>query len=205
MTIAPLAGHACHSVEQRYMIGIMSPPLIALLDRLEGREIEFAAGAPVFHLGDPVRCVHVVRSGVVHLVRHQDNGSALILQRAGPNSILAEASLYSASYHCAAQAEIAAVTWAIPRTGLLARIENDTELAIAWARHLAHEVQQARLQSEILSLKTVAARLDAWVSWHGSLPARGHWSTLAHEIGVSPEALYREIALRRRQHVVTNI
>ncbi len=133
------------------------------------------------------------------LFRCQDNGTALILQRAGPNSILAEASLYSASYHCAARAEVAAVTWAIPRAGLLARIEEDAELAIVWARHLAHEVQQARLQSEILSLKTVAARLDAWVSWHRSLPARGHWSTLAHEIGVSPEALYREIALRRRR------
>ncbi|TSE12847.1 Crp/Fnr family transcriptional regulator [Mesorhizobium intechi] len=179
------------------MIEIMSLPLVALLDRLEGREIDFAAGSPVFHQGDPVRFIHVVRSGVLHLVRHQDNGTALVLQRAGPNTILAEASLYSASYHCAARADVAAVTWAVPRAGLLARIEEDTKLAIAWARHLAHEVQQARLQSEILSLKTVAARLDAWVSWHGSLPARGHWSTLAREVGVSPEALYREIASRR--------
>lgn len=202
MASAPLTRHACHSLVQRYMIEIMSSPLIALLDRLEGREIAFAAGAPVFHLGDPIRFIHVVRSGVVHLVRHQDNGTALILQRAGPNSILAEASLYSASYHCAARAEVAGVTWAIARAGLLARIEEDTELAIAWARHLAHEVQQARLQSEILSLKTVAARLDAWVSCHGSLPARGHWSMLAHEVGVSPEALYREIAWRRRRDTI---
>ncbi|KQV01555.1 hypothetical protein ASD12_03365 [Mesorhizobium sp. Root102] len=202
MAIAPLDRHACHSLKQRYMIEIMSLPLIALLDHLEGHDIEFVAGAPVFHLGDPVRFIHVVRSGVVHLVRHQDNGTALILQRAGPNSILAEASLYSASYHCAAQAEVAAVTWAIPRGGLLTRIEEDTELAIAWARHLAHEVQQARLQSEILCLKTVAARLDAWVSWHGSLPARGHWSTLAREVGVSPEALYREIAWRRKRDTI---
>lgn len=94
------------------------------------------------------------------------------------------------------------MTWAIPRAGLLTRIAADTELAIAWARHLAHEVQQARLQSEILSLKTVAARLDAWVSWHGRLPTRGHWSAVAHEVGVSPEALYREIARRRKRDAI---
>ena len=43
----------------------------------------------------------------------------------------------------------------------------------------------------------VSARLDAWLAWHGELPPRGDWKQLADQIGVSPEALYREMARRR--------
>lgn len=183
------------------MIEIMSPSLFALLDNLPGRLCEFAAGEQVFHFGDPIRNIHAVRSGVIHLIRHQDNGSILVLQRAGPASILAEASIYSNQYHCDARAETAALTWAIPRATLRTRLQQDPELAVVWARHLAREVQQARLQAEILFLKTVAARLDAWIAWHGTLPAKGHWSVVAQQIGVSPEALYRELARRRATKV----
>jgi CRP/FNR family transcriptional regulator, dissimilatory nitrate respiration regulator len=58
-------------------------------------------------------------------------------------------------------------------------------------------VQSARLRAEVLALKTVTARLDAWIAWNGPLPGKGKWMTIAGEIGVSPEALYREIAKRR--------
>jgi CRP-like cAMP-binding protein len=64
--------------------------------------------------------------------------------------------------------------------------------------HLAHELQRARLHAEILSIRTVAKRLDAWLATRGGdAPHRGEWKTAANEIGVSPEALYREMARRR--------
>ncbi len=180
------------------MIAIMFSELAAVLDGLPGRELDFRPGAPVFHLGDAVRLVHVVRAGVVHLIRYQEDGSALILQRAGAASILAEASVYSTRYYCDARAEIAAVTWAVPRDELRYRLAENPEFSQAWARHLAHEVQRARLHAEILSLKSVKARLSAWIAWNGALPRKGLWSNVANEIGVSPEALYREIAKRQR-------
>lgn len=63
--------------------------------------------------------------------------------------------------------------------------------------YLAREVWQARFRSELLSLKTVAARLEEWLNWQcGGLPPKGEWKTLAEQLGVSPEALYREIARR---------
>lgn len=180
------------------MIEVMSSELAPLIERLPGRELTFAAGAPVFHIGDAVRFVHFVRAGIIHLVRHQDDGSALILQRARSGSILAEASVYSAQYHCDARAETQAVTWTVTRRSLLDEISESPDLERAWTSHLAHEVQRARLHAEILSIKTVAARLNAWCAWHGALPGKGQWATIANEIGVSPEALYREIANRRR-------
>lgn len=180
------------------MIEIMSLMLGPLLSHLRGRERAFAAGESLFHQGDIVRCLYIVRSGTVHLVRHQDDGSALILQRAGQGSILAEASVYSARYHCDARAETDATTWAVSRGDVRNQLARRPELAEAWAGHLAHEVQRARLHAEILSLRTVAARLTAWTAWHGPLPAKGQWSLIAREIGVSPEALYREVANRRK-------
>jgi hypothetical protein len=49
-----------------------------------------------------------------------------------------------------------------------------------------------------LSLKTVAERLEGWLIWRGGgLPPKGAWKDIAAEIGVSPEALYRELAKRR--------
>lgn len=179
------------------MIIIMLPQLNLLLDRLPGGELEFAAGAAVFHRGDAIGLVHVMLAGVVHLVRHQDDGAALILQRAHAGAILAEASVYSQRYHCDARAETASTTRAIPRSYLRRALVNDPKFAETWARHLAYEVQRARLQTEILSLKTVAARLSAWMVWNGDLPRRGLWTNIANEISVSPEALYREIARRR--------
>jgi len=47
-------------------------------------------------------------------------------------------------------------------------------------------------------MKTVAERLGARLDWRGQLPPKGKWVELAAELGVSPEALYREIAKRKR-------
>ena len=126
------------------MIEIMSEELGSLLQGLQGRECEFATGALVFHLDDQVRLVHFVRRGAIHLVRTQEDGAALILQRARAGSILAEASVYSDRYHCDARAESDSVTWAVAREDLCRRLDANPELALDWARHLAHEVQRAR-------------------------------------------------------------
>ena len=176
---------------------IMSPLFALLLDGLRPQEKSYDAGDAVFHVGDPVQRMHFVREGVVILVRNQRRGSALILQRAGAGSVLAEASLYSERYHCDARAETAVTTWCVSRAELRRRIADSPDLSEAWSGYLAQEVQRARLHAEILSLRTVADRLDAWITCHGAPPAKGGAAAVALEIGVSHEALYREAAKRR--------
>ena len=106
---------SCHEFAASDMIAIMPAELDLLLHGLKGHDCEFAAGVPVFHINDPVRMVHFVRRGTIHLVRHQEDGAALILQRARAGSILAEASVYSDRYHCDARADSGAATWAVAR------------------------------------------------------------------------------------------
>ena len=75
---------------------------------------------------------------------------------------------------------------------------RDEAFSELWAGYLAREVQAARHLTEILSQKTVAERLDGWLAWQGTAPAfDGKWKDVAVQIGVSPEALYRELAKRR--------
>lgn len=162
-----------------------------------GQKRTLGAGEYLFHVGQPVAALFVVLEGEVHLIRHQEHGGAIILQRAGPAEILAEASLFSGHYQCDALTEKGAIVRSISKRELRERLRNEPDFAEAWAAHLAGEIQIMRLRSEILSLKTVASRLDAWLAWHGELPPKGEWAWLAKEIGISAEALYREIARRR--------
>ena len=182
------------------MIAIMQPRLFNLLSALPCDSLQLRAGALLFQQGDRVRRAFAVRSGLVHLLRRQQDGAEFLLQRAGQGALIAEASLLSARYHCAAEAVVDSqlTSWAL--SDIRALLERDGAAALAYAAHLASEVRIARLRAEIASLKRVTDRLDAWLAWHEEgLPDKGQWHHVAREISVSPEALYREIARRRRQ------
>lgn len=180
------------------MIAVMSDEIMmSLVATLGPRTMRFEQGACLFRLGDAVESVHFVQSGSIHLLRHTSNGSAVVVQRASAGSILAEASVFSDTYHCDAVASTAAETWSVARRALRDKLGANREFSLAWLRYLGKEVQQARLHAEIMSLKTVAARFDVWLAWRGSMPPRGRWHLVAAEIGVSPEALYREMARRK--------
>ena len=75
------------------MIIIMLQSIEPYLKGLRARQRHIDGGQSLFHRGDTVKEMHFVLAGSVHLVRHQSDGSILILQRAGPGSILAEAAL----------------------------------------------------------------------------------------------------------------
>jgi CRP-like cAMP-binding protein len=180
------------------MITIMSGEIATLLKALRSPERVLPEGGLVFHRGDPVTHLFLVLDGAIELTRHRADGGMVVLQRASQDAILAEASVFSQRYHCDAFAAVASVLHAVPIAAVRAQLAQSAEFAEAWSAYLAREVQDARLRSEILSLKTVAERLDAWLLSHGEcMPAKGEWKSLAHEIGVSPEALYRDLGRRR--------
>ncbi|MEP4378491.1 MAG: Crp/Fnr family transcriptional regulator [Alphaproteobacteria bacterium] len=175
---------------------IMSSEIFDLLRSSRGTRLKLDPGEHLFHLGQPIRHLYLVLEGEAHLVRFDENGGAVILQRTGPGGVIAEASLFANSYHCDAVAREATTVQSIPRSTLRKRLRSEPAFAEAFMAHLAHEVQNTRFRAEVLSLKTIEARLTAWESWHGALPPKGEWKSLAQQIGVSPEALYRELAKR---------
>ena len=103
----------------------------------------------------------LVTHGEIRLLRYQENGNPVILQRAHENEVPAEASLLSASYHCDAVAAVQSRILVVSRSNFRMQLESNPDLYSIWTARLARQVQQARLRSEILSLKTVSQRLDA--------------------------------------------
>ena len=181
------------------MIMIMSEMLIEGLSTLAAGERRIAAGARLFRVDDPIVSLFLVISGEMQLIRTLPHGAQLTLQRAGPGTILAEASLFAERYHCDAAASEASVLAVIPLHHVKAALRDDAVLASGFIRHLTHEVHRARAQAETLLLKTVAERVDAWIELNGgSFAPKGRWRQVASEIGVTPEALYRELARRGR-------
>lgn len=176
------------------MIPIMSELIRALF--LAASSHALRQDAVLFHADDRVRTLFFVESGCVALERYLETGTATCLQRARAGQILAEASVYAEHYHCGARALEASVVKAVPVLEVRGRLHSNADLAEAWARHLARTVQTTRFLAEVRGLRTVSERLDAWLAEHGAIPAKGQWKTLAAELAVSQEALYRELAKR---------
>ena len=128
------------------MIAIMSE-LVHLLAALPSREVRLQAGETLFTQGDPVRSLHLVEQGAVHLVRHQKDGAPAVMQRTGPGAVVAEASLYADLYHCAAVAVAPARVRRIAVDAVRRAIEERPEVARAYVRHLAGAVQLLRLRA----------------------------------------------------------
>lgn len=180
------------------MITIMSDKFIEQLSARAARRRTLPQGAYLFHQDDRVNTMFVVEDGLIELIRRNPEGAPIVLQRAAGQTVLAEASAYSQRYHCDGVAATGSSVLEVPKRRFLEQLREDEAFATLWASHLAAEVQSARYRSEILAQKTVAQRLDAWLAWRGGgLPGKGEWKNLAAQIGVSPEALYRELAKRR--------
>jgi CRP-like cAMP-binding protein len=133
----------------------------------------------------------------VLLQRHTTHGVHLVLQNAGPAAVIAEASAYSDRYHCDAVAAEESAVAALPKDRFLSALADDPTLAASWSAMLARGIHAARFRAEIRSLPKVSERLDAWLGEGNSLPEKGRWQDLAAEVGVTREALYRELSRRR--------
>jgi len=99
------------------------------LNDVPSRTVVLGSGRYLFHLGDPVRAIYLVKVGWVHLVRHQNDGAVLILQKSGPGSVVAEASVYSETYHCDAMASRPAQLRSFAKRDILLRLHSDPAFA----------------------------------------------------------------------------
>ena len=150
-----------------------------------------------------------VTRGEVVLQRLGRQGESVVLQRAR-RGFIGEASLDSARYHCDAVATISGEAVAIPITSIKQALAGDSAFASRWIAMLNREVKRLRAQCERLSLRGVKERLLHLIETEGSegrLPLGGGLKSMAAELGVSHEALYRAVAelenngrLRRREN-----
>lgn len=179
------------------MIVIMCAEHTRLFVHPQATERRLQSGEALFFAGDPVTQLAMITEGRVHLLRRTVEGASVILQAAEPGDVLAEASVYSARYHCGAEAVQPSTVRLLAVSAFRNTLREDPTLAEAWAAYLARSVQAARLRAEIRTLRKVSDRVDAWLGEGRALPEKGQWQDFAAELGVTREALYRELARRR--------
>lgn len=179
------------------MIEIMSDHWIHYFDGAPTRSLE--DGGTLFRRDDPVKCAFLVREGRISLRRALQDGGLLTLHTATTGELVAEASLFADQYHCDAVTDIATTVSVLPKAKLLGHLENaaaSDRLSIRAFERTAKELQTLRTRIEIMRMRKVSNRLDAYLELYGP-PEGGGWVRVADWIGVTPPALYRELAKRR--------
>ena len=145
-----------------------------------------------------------VVSGEVVLERIGAQGSAVVLQRTR-HGFVGEASLQSVHYHCDGQVVGTAEITQVPIRKVLAAMDNDPAFASRWIGMLNREVKRLRLQCERLSLNKVQDRLFHLFEAegkNGKYPLGAGLKSLACELGVTHEALYRCVSDLEKKHLL---
>jgi CRP-like cAMP-binding protein len=185
-------------------VGGLPPELETLLPPVPHAQCELRRldrGSLLFENGRRPGHMHFVSDGEAVLQRTGEDGEVVVLQRTR-RGFVAEASLQSDRYHCDAVVVADANVTCIPRQALLAALRSDAEFALRWIGMLNKDVRRLRQQCERLSLNTVEARLLHLIRTEGDasgLPIDAGLKTLAPEIGVTHEALYRCVAALERR------
>lgn len=161
----------------------------------------YAKGALLFKTGQAPAHMHFIVAGEVVLERSGRHGEPVVLQRTR-HGFVGEASLQSERYHCDGKVMAPSGIVRIPVRALRAALDQDPAFASRWIGMLNREVRRLRLQCERLSLHRVQDRLVHLLETEGSkgrLPLESGLKSLAGELGVSHEALYRCVAGMEKQ------
>lgn len=161
------------------------------------------AGEPLFRLGDKTAGLCEVITGRVRLARVDRSGREVVLHVAGPGETLAEASLFSAQYHCDAIANTDAVVRIYPKREVLAAFEARPKAARAFSATLAHQVMSLRTRIEQRNIRSAPERVRHFLTLSvgpdgRTVVLRGTLKDIAAEIGLTHEALYRTLAKLER-------
>ena len=156
-------------------------------------------GQVLFHSGSKSNSLYEVVSGTVRLVRTDRSGREAVLQVACAGDSLAEASLFSSSYHCDAIATTEAVVRLYPKALLLADLQRDPEIAKSFAAILARQVMTLRMRLERRNIHSARDRVRHFLTVNAGADARtvvlpGTIKELAADLGLTHEALYRTLA-----------
>ena len=158
----------------------------------------------LFLVGARPEWMFYVVSGEVTLERTGLQGEAVVLQRTR-QGFVSEASLQSAKYHCDGLAIIDTTVIKVPIRDLSAELERDPAFAGRWIGMLNSEVRRLRLHCERLSMKSVKDRVLHLINTegqNGAYTAATGLKSLAGELGVTHEALYRTLAALEKANII---
>lgn len=167
--------------------------------RAAGIERSLSAGQTLFRAGARTAGLYEVVQGKLRLVRVDRNGREAVLHTAAAGDTIAEASLFSATYHCDAIAMTDAIVRLYPKAVVLAELQSNPKAAQAFAAMLAHQVMTLRTRLEQRNIHSARDRIRHYLAVNAGADGRtvalaGTLKELAGELGLTHEALYRTLA-----------
>jgi CRP-like cAMP-binding protein len=190
------------------MKSIVLPPSLKTL--LPPQIHELCAGAyykkneRLFLTGKMPEWMFYVIAGEVTLERTGLQGEPVVLQRTRLGFV-SEASLKVAKYHCDALAITDTNVIKVPAKELAAALDRDPDFASRWISMLNAEVKRLRLHCERLSMKSVKDRVLHLINTegkNGEYQVNTGLKSLAGELGITHEALYRTLATLEQAKVI---
>jgi CRP-like cAMP-binding protein len=160
----------------------------------------FEKGDYLFHQGKKPEYMFFIVSGEAVLTRISSHGEPTILQRC-KGGFVSEASLLVDAYHCDAIATHNGQAITLPIKSLREALA-DSKFSMKWVQLLSKEIMRLRTQSERLGLKDIRSKLIHLIETEGKqgvLTLQSDFKSMASEIGVTHEALYRAIATLEKE------
>lgn len=158
-------------------------------------------GERLFATGNKPVNMFFLATGEVILERLGAQGGTAVLQRTR-HGLVGEASLQSAHYHCDGKVTAVSEITQFPIAHVRATMDSDPAFASRWIAMLNREVKRLRLQCERMSLSRVRDRLIHLLETEGQsdkYPLGSGLKSLACELGVTHEALYRCVSSMEKQ------
>lgn len=161
-------------------------------------------GEMLFRIGQRTAGLYEIVSGRVKLVRVDRSGRETVLHNASAGDTLAEASLFSARYHCDAVAATPATVRLYPKAAVLAQLRRSPDAAQSFIARMARQVMGLRTQLARRNIRSARERLRHFLVLNVGADGRtvelpGTLKELAAELGLTHEALYRTLARMAKQ------
>lgn len=170
---------------------LLTPPFDILPPQDVG-QIALLQKQTLFHQGAAPYALFFVTSGAIILERHTEGGQKVVLHRARGGDLIAEASLFSDTYHCDCIAETDATLLALNKKSVLRLMTTDPTFASALVAKMARQVQRYRRQ---LELRTITPALDRVFAGLSDGWLTGSVMQFAGDLGLSHEATYRALSV----------
>ncbi|HEY7297464.1 MAG TPA: Crp/Fnr family transcriptional regulator [Xanthobacteraceae bacterium] len=167
--------------------------------RAAATERTLRAGQALFlQRSRPVGLYEVV-SGKLRLVRVDRSGREAVLHSACAGQTIAEASLFSSTYHCDAIASARTIVRLYPKAVVLAEFRRNPKAAEAFMAMLGRQVMDLRTKLEQRNILSARERIVHYLTANAgaagsTVAVTGTLKDLAGELGLSHEALYRTLA-----------
>lgn len=145
----------------------------------------------IFVQGGKAKGVLYVFKGSVKLTRHTSSGNVVPIHTAKVGETVAEASLFSSTYHCDCVALEECIVGLIEKQVLLKLLESDVELNREFMCHLAEQTISYRRRIELLTTKSARGKVIAALADN---VAYSSILDLASYLGLTHEATYRALS-----------